>query len=219
MKQVEYINTFLLDDPECLVPMQRPDFYTEQIEVYNETGKPSRAVEVANAFLFNNDGEMLVQKRSHEKSHNPGALDKSIGAHVTVGDTPNHTVMLETVQELQTPSIVLANDFDFKKTLKLMGEYTETIGIIKHLDSRFIELNKKIKGEDVVICNRTHLYVGIYNGRTRLVDKEAKGVLLYNLDDLKKEMEVTPQIFTQDLITYVDLYEEQLWEFVELVQR
>jgi hypothetical protein len=40
--------------------------------------------------------------------------------------------MLETVQELQVPSIVLNNDDDFDKTLKLLSNYTATISVIKN---------------------------------------------------------------------------------------
>ncbi len=218
MKKVEYVNTFILDDPESLVPMPRPDFYAEQMEAFKKGGVPTRAVDIANVFIFNSDGELLVQKRSNQKNHNPGLLDKSIGAHVTVGDNPHHTVMVETVQELQTPSIVLANDFDFSKTLKLMGEYTETIALIKPLDSQFVNLTKIIGGEEYVICNRTHLYVGVYNGRTRLVDKEAKGILLYSIDDLKEEIDALPGAFTDDLKQYLAMYEEGLRKFVKFIK-
>ena len=72
--------------------------------------------------MFNSYGEMIIQKRSFDKNHNPGLLDKSIGGHVQFGDTPDYTAMVETIQELQTPSIVLKNENDFVKTFHLLHQ-------------------------------------------------------------------------------------------------
>lgn len=106
----EILNTFLLDDPETPIPMDRDKFYAEQVNIFQKTGKPTRACEIVDVFIFNSHGQLFMQKRSYHKAHNPGILDKSIGGHVRHTDTPDYTVMVETVQELQTPSIVLKND-------------------------------------------------------------------------------------------------------------
>ena len=78
----EYINTYDLNEPYQVIPMERQSFYDEQIKIYRETGKPNKSVDVVNVILFNESGEMIVQKRASHKRHNPNLLDKSIGGHV-----------------------------------------------------------------------------------------------------------------------------------------
>ncbi len=101
----DLITTYNLDDrPDIVWPMDRKEFYRGQVEAFKKFGKPTKAIAVVSIFLFNEHGELLVQKRSNEKAHNPGLLDKSIGGHIQIGDSPQYTVMVETVQELQVPS-------------------------------------------------------------------------------------------------------------------
>lgn len=214
----EIINTYLVNDPESLVPMKRSDFYQEQVKIFKETGNPTRACDIIDILIFNSDGELMVQKRSKNKAHNPGMFDKSIGGHVSYGDTYSHTVMIETVQELQTPSIVLNNKKDFDKTLSVLSEYTETIAIIKHNDSETHRLTKIINGEKIDILNRVHLYFGIYNGRTRPVDKEANGVLYYTIEDLVDEMRLAPHMFSYDLSYLINTYKNEIVNFIEKVK-
>ena len=195
----EIINTYLLDDLETVIPMDRGDFYKEQVEAFEKTGKPTRANEVVAIFIFNLRQEMLVQKRSYDKKHNPGLLDKSIGGHVRYGDGIDYTVMVETVQELQTPSIVLKNETDFVKTRKLLDDYLTTIAIIKHTKSKFYIFKKLFDDKIVEIANKMHVYFGIYGGSIRPADKEAQGVIFYTLPELEKEMKKFPKTFTNDM--------------------
>lgn len=199
----EQIISYVLGPDNTPVPMDREQFYKEQVEEYRKTGKPSKAVDIVNIFLFNRHQELLIQKRSNNKNHNPGLLDKSIGGHIVHGDSADYTVMVETVQELQTPSIVLRNDLDFIKTLKLLKSYIETIAIVKHHHTKLYHLEKEFNGEKVVIANRTHVYFGIYDGQIRPVDREAKGVLYYTLAELEDEMKRFPDTYTQDMHAYI----------------
>jgi len=63
----EIITTYLLKNPDQKMPMDRDDFYDEQIKVFKETGKPTRAVEIMDTMLFTPDKEIILQKRSHTK--------------------------------------------------------------------------------------------------------------------------------------------------------
>ena len=213
----EILNTFLLDDPETPIPMDRDQFYSEQIASYQKTGKPTRACEIVDVFIFNSDKQLLVQKRSHDKKHNPGLLDKSIGGHVRYGDTPDYTVMVETVQELQTPSIVLKNKSDFKKTFELLTDYLTTVAVIRHGSSDIMLLEKKINGSPVIIANKIHVYFGIYDGRTKTVDKEAQGLLFYTIADLDKEMKSIPSLFTDDIHVLLHKMRGDIEEFLDFL--
>lgn len=215
----EKINTFLIKNPYELIPMDRDDFYNEQVAEYKKNGEPSRAIEVVNIFIFNSHGELIIQKRSFDKKHNPGLLDKSIGGHMQYGDSVEYTVMVETIQELQTPSIVLKNLEDFKKAYKLLSVYLETVALVFPIQATLCSPVKIINGEEIKIANKVNLYVGVYDGRIRPVDREAKGVLFYSLDELKKEMEQTPNIFTDDLRLLMKENIKDFDEFVSLIKK
>lgn len=210
----EVLNTYLLSDPETVVPMDRDEFYCEQIEVFKKTGQPTRAVDIVDVFIFNKAKELLVQKRSFDKTHNPGLLDKSIGGHVRYEDTPDYSVMVETVQELQTPSIVLRDKVHFTKTLNLLREYLNTIAVVKHGETKIVTLNKIIGGEELGIANKVHVYLGVYDGRVKPVDREAKGVLWYSLPDLEREMKQFPDMFTHDMHYFMKEYRGHMEEFL-----
>ncbi|KKW42107.1 MAG: Nudix hydrolase 3 [Candidatus Magasanikbacteria bacterium GW2011_GWA2_56_11] len=194
--------------------MDREAFYAEQIEAWEKTGGPTRAVEILDVFIFNRSGEMLVQKRSYQKAHNPGLLDKSVGGHIRSGDTADFSVMVETVQELQTPSIVLKNDNDFEKALKLLSEYMATVAIIKHVKTKIYIIDKVLKDKIVPIANKVHLYYGIYDGSTRIVDREAKGTLFYSLPELENEMQQFPKAFTSDMHTFIGELRPEMERFL-----
>ena len=199
--------------------MDREEFYAEQTAVYKKTGKPTRAADIVSVFIFNGVGELLVQKRSYDKAHNPGLLDKSIGGHIRYGDTADFSVMVETVQELQTPSIVLKNATDFEKALGLLYEYLTTIAVIKHSQSKIYVLDKIIKEEIVKIANRIHVYFGIYDGSIRPVDREAKGVLFYTLAELDREMQQFPDTFTADMHVFIKELRPDMDRFLNFLSK
>jgi len=216
----ELVTTYnLTKNPEIAEPMDRKKFYKEQTAVFKKTGKPSRAVAIVNVFLFNQHGELFVQKRSRTKAHNPGLLDKSIGGHVQYGDTPQYTVMVETVQELQVPSVTLPTEVEFKKTFKVLTPHLNTVSVLQFIDSRIHFLTKIIDKKKVDVANRYFLYFGIYAGATKTVDRESKGVLLYDLDDLFSELTNYPNLFTEDIKFYSEKYKKEMMRFIKLVRQ
>lgn len=213
----EIVNTYRIDEPETLAPMNRGKFYEEQIESFKKHNRPTRAVDIVGCLIFNPKGEVLLQKRSHSKNHNPGLIDKTLGGHIQYGDVPDYTVMVETIQELQTPSIVLRNKNDFEKTFDLLRGYLGTVSLIKYVDSDIHILPKIIKDERIDIANRLHFYIGVYNGRVKPSDGEAQGVLWYSLEDLEKEMARFPETFTDDIKIFMKRYANQIKEFREYI--
>lgn len=55
---------------------------------------------VANIFLFNQAGEVLLQQRSFDKLNYPGAWDCSVGGSVLAGETPLAAMVREVHEEL-----------------------------------------------------------------------------------------------------------------------
>jgi hypothetical protein len=75
----EIIKIFTKDAPHKSLPYERDVFYAEEFEQSQKGIEISRYIEVVFVFLFNEHGELIVQKRSKTKNHNPNLLDKSIG--------------------------------------------------------------------------------------------------------------------------------------------
>ncbi len=192
-------------------------FYDEEIERSKKWGKPDIAIWVINVLLFNESWEIIIQKRSNHKRHNANMLDKSIWGHIQWWDDPDYTVMVETVQELQIPSIIVKENDDFNKTYNLLKWYLSTIAIIKHIDSKIWEFKKEINNETIYIKNRFSFYMWVYGWSVKNIDREAKGILFYDIDDLIKEMKEYPKLFTHDLHVYIELYKNEIRNFIKII--
>lgn len=213
----EIITTYKLDDLEQVVPMDRDEFYNEQVEVYKKTGKPTRAVAIVQVFLFSPDHDLILQKRSSRKNHNAGLLDKSMGGHIRFGNSPNYTVMVETLEELNVPSIVI-NDLDeFKKTYKLLSNYVSTSAIVQFIDSHTVNSEKTIGKEKILIGNKYYFYLGVYNGAMKPADREAAGLIFTPYDQLKDEIETAPDFYTADVKFFLNKYQKKIEEFLTVL--
>lgn len=194
----EAVTTFEVREPEITIPMDRDKFYENQIKTIKKTGKATMGIETMAVFLFNKESEIILQKWSHLKRHNPYLIDKAIGGHIQYGESSFYTTMVETVQELRVTSIILRIGEDFRKTLSLLlSAYLDNIAIIEELDKGTFQLERIIDGAMHVIPHKVHLYIGVYGGATKPVDKEASGVLYYSLDILAKEIASPARKFYQ----------------------
>lgn len=212
----ELVTTYnLLENSDNPVAMDRGEFYAEQLDLFRKTGKPSKAIAVVSVLLFNARGELFVQKRSSDKAHNPGLLDKSVGGHIQFGDTGQYTAMIETVQELQVPSVTLPTEREFNRTYSFLEPHLHTVSVLRFMDSQIKPFTRIVHGEKVEMVNKYYLYFGVYNGAIKMVDRESTGVLLYSLENLKKELSSYPNMFTHDLQFYIQHYEKDIKKFIE----
>ncbi len=216
----DIITTYKLDDLDQPMPMNREEFYQEQIEVYKETGKPTRATAIVQILLFTPGKEIIVQKRSNTKKHNPGLMDKSIGGHILFSDSANYTAMVETLQELTVPSIVLPNEENFKKTFKLLKNFLNNLTIVQFIDSHTNNFIKVFEEGSAKIASKYYFYLGIYGGAIKPSDKEAAGVLFYKYDNLKKELnsDKTRGLYTDDLHFFINKYDGRIQEFLRILE-
>lgn len=198
---------------------ERKKFYDEVVQQHYHNKTYDKLVHVIGIFLINESWELIIQKRAWSKNHNPNLLDKTVGGHIQRWDTVDYTVMVETVQELQVPSIILKSDDDFGKRFDLLKEYLHTIALIRHIDTKVFTLPKMIHNEMMPITNKLYLFFGIYGGRVKNIDREVKGMLYYELDDLLDEMKAMPTSFTQDLHILLSYYKRQLKDFIRLMRQ
>lgn len=112
----------VLDDPETLVGWARvalapsaPDDDSreeETIDMINEYDEVVGRTTIAEAyraniphrvvyiFMFNEGGDMLLQRRSKTKSYYPDAWSTAAGGHVAAGETYDQAALREVVEEL-----------------------------------------------------------------------------------------------------------------------
>ena len=189
--------------------MDREEFYDAQIESW-----PTHYIEIVCVFLFNEKWQIILQKRSNTKRHNPDLLDKSIGWHVKSGDGIHYTAMIESIQELQVPSLVAQNADEFTKIYEEMSPYLWTCAILEYVEAVDDILPKMIWGELIDIGDRSHVYFGIYSGPLRNADSEAKWILYFTLDELESALEKSPDDFTQDVAIYMKKYGKHMRAFL-----
>ncbi|HAT03897.1 MAG TPA: hypothetical protein DCS29_03955 [Candidatus Magasanikbacteria bacterium] len=211
----EIITTYQLTDLDQQIPMDRDEFYDDQIEVYKKTGKPTRAAAIADIFLFTPESDVILQKRSYRKKHNPGLLDKTMGGHIKFGDTPNYTVMVETLEELNVPSIVTFDFDEFQKTYKLLKSKIGTTAILQFIDSHSVNLEKIFGTEKVLIGNKYFFYLGIYNGSLKPADREAAGLIFIPYDQLQEEIQKTPELYSADVKFFLSKYSSEIEKFLK----
>jgi isopentenyldiphosphate isomerase len=217
MSNSEIVTTYHLDNPWDAHPMERDHFYDEQTDVFKKTGKPSRAVGVFNVLLFTEKKEIILQKRSHKKRHNPSLIDKAVGGHIQYGHTVYYTAMVETVQELQVPSVVLRDNENFEYTYKTLRQSLESCAILKLINTGMYELEKVLNDEKIIIANNVSLFFGIYGGTMKPSDREASGILFYELDVLREEIEKFPDLFTEDLKFYLKKFNREIQSFLKIL--
>lgn len=214
----EIITAYHLNRPWDPFPMKRDEFYDEQIDLAKGGRKANKGVGVFATLLFTERKEIILQKRSHTKRHNANLIDKTVGGHIQYGDSLYYTVMVECVQELQVPAVVLRQDEHFARTYESLSASLESVAIMKMIDSGLIPTKRVFQDDSTVeIVNYTNLFFGIYSGAAKPVDREASGILYYELDVLEKEMEKVPQIFTPDLHYYISTYRTQIDNFLSVL--
>jgi hypothetical protein len=59
----------------------------------------------------------------------------------------------------------------------------------------------------------------VYGWSVKNVDKEAKWILFYELDELFEEFEQFPDLFTQDIKFYFKKYEADIRSFIDLITK
>jgi isopentenyldiphosphate isomerase len=205
----EKITVSPITDIAKKLPYSRRQFYEEQFG----GGRKDLAAHIIDVLLFDPSGDLILQKRSLSKNHNPGLIDKTLGGHITFGNSANYTVMVESVQELLTPSIVLDDETDFDKAFELLQPYIDIISILEKKAVRPWNFKRLHNGRKKMNYNVVHLYFGIYNGRIRPADREASGVLYYSIDQLESEIAATPNLFTDDLIQILGEYRADILAF------
>lgn len=133
----------------------------------HENGILHRAFSV---FLFNDKGEMLLQKRASEKYHSPEQWTNAVCSHPRIEET-----------YLQGA----------KRRLK------EELGIEAELTEKFNFIYKAEVGENLWEHELDYVFTANFDGEFFLNKEEVSEVRYISMEDLDKEMKENPENFTE----------------------
>lgn len=146
----------------------------------HENGILHRAFSV---FLFNDKGEMLLQKRAADKYHSPNQWTNAVCSHPRMGET-----YMEAAQ----------------RRLK------EELGIETPITYRFNFLYKADVGQNLWEHELDHVFTGNFEGEFKLNEEEVSEVRYISIDELDKEMSANPENFTEWFKIILKEYKQHL---------
>ncbi len=177
---------------------ERTKFYADIKREYSTNGKISKKVNSVRLILMNSQGRIYLQKRSNIKNENPGLYDKTVGGHVSFGESWNMAIVRECAEELGIPASILT-DKEFKQIVKTAD--LKVVGIFKNIsvinDFESVRVNKD--GSKFVQPYISAFYVGYYDGAIRFVDGESSGVEVFSLKELTDQIKQQPEKFNEDI--------------------
>ena len=192
-----------------LGPMERDEFYEQIREEFERTGKITRQVKSIRAFLLSSTGMVYIQKRGPNKRQNPSLYDKPIAGHVPSGISYELTLVKEAAEELAVPvAITPAEEFD----LAVRSINLDVVGIFRQIDyiSPFLSVRVEKDGTKFPQPFMSSFFIGYYNGTIRFSHEESTGIEVFSLDQLKREIQVRPQLFTEDKKFMIEKYAQYL---------
>jgi len=162
---------------------------------------------------MNSTGGIYLQKRSKIKTENTGMYDKTVGGHISAGDSFDMTVIRECAEELGFPAAVIEPE-DFGKAIKVTD--LGVIGVFKKIEylpdlmsTRVLNNNKENQSK-IIQPLMNSMYYGYYDGPIKFTDGESSGIEVFSLDELKQEIINNPSKFTEDIKFMIKKYEDLL---------
>ena len=146
----------------------------------HENGLLHRAFSV---FLFNENGEMLLQKRASTKYHSPNQWTNAVCSHPRIDET-----YIEGA----------------KRRLK------EELGIETEITPKFHFIYKADVGQNLWEHELDHVFTGDFNGAVKMNPDEVSEVRYVTMQDLENEMESHPENFTEWFKIILKEYKEHL---------
>ena len=146
----------------------------------HENGLLHRAFSV---FLFNEKGEMLLQKRASTKYHSPNQWTNAVCSHPRI-----HETYIEGA----------------KRRLK------EELGIETEITPKFHFIYKADVGQNLWEHELDHVFTGDFNGAVKMNPDEVSEVRYVTMQDLENEMETHPENFTEWFKIILKEYKEHL---------
>ena len=146
----------------------------------HENGLLHRAFSV---FLFNEKGEMLLQKRAATKYHSPNQWTNAVCSHPRINET---------------------YEAGAKRRL------AEELGIVVDIEEKFHFIYKAKVGENLWEHELDYVFTGLYSSKFNLNPEEVSEVRYILMEDLEAEMLSNPEYFTEWFKIILKEYKEHL---------
>lgn len=146
----------------------------------HENGILHRAFSV---YLFNNKGEMLLQKRASGKYHSPNQWTNAVCSHPKINET-----YLEGAQR----------------------RLNEELGITADLTEKFSFIYKADVGQNLWEHELDHVFTGNYEGNFALNEEEVSEIRYISMQQLDEEMNANPEKFTEWFKIILKEYKDHL---------
>ena len=183
---------------ELIGSMEKKKMHEQMRKEFQKKGKVSVRHKHVRLLLMTSNGRLILQKRSSLKGDNKGMWDKSVGGHVTAGESFDLSMLKECAEELGIPTTIVKEE-EFDKAVSVTD--LQVIGILKRLT--YLDNNQSVRGNSKkgkwTEPNMLQLYIGYYDGHIKFIDKEACGIQIYGIEELEKEIKRNPNEFTEDL--------------------
>lgn len=121
-------------------------------------------------FLFNDRGEMLLQKRAAKKYHSPGKWTNAVCSHPYFGESYQQGA---------------------ERRLR------EELGIEAQIDFSFSFIYKADVGDGLFEHELDHVFTGKYNGEFHLNPDEVSEVRYESLESIQKDIQQHPENYTE----------------------
>jgi isopentenyldiphosphate isomerase len=197
------------DEGEYIGEMEKKEFHEKQRKEFFESGKVSSRHKAVKLVLMTSNGRIILQRRSKWKGDNSGMWDKTVGGHVTKGDSFDLTMLKECAEELGIPATIVDKSM-FESSVATTDLHV--LGILTKLT--YLDFNKshrKQKDNKIwVEPSMVQFYMGYYDGTIRFIDKESCGIQVFSLDELKAEMSEAPDAFTDDVKYILEKFEKYI---------
>jgi isopentenyldiphosphate isomerase len=139
---------------------------------------PSLIHRVVHVLVFNNDGGLLLQKRSMNKDIAPGAWDTSVGGHINPGEDIRDAARREMFEELGITDI---------DNIEFLYTYLYT----NHRESELVSAFR---------CS--------YDGEIHISVDEIDAVRIWSLEEIQQNLgrNIFSGHFEQDIKNYLEIY-------------
>lgn len=193
------------DQKGTVVKTQERKSLLKEIEDYSrQHGDANVAVPAIYVILTNSEGKLYIVKRG-DKPENPNRYCKSVGGHVTAGESHISSLYRETKEEIGA-DVVLTDIVGFHNAVREID--TTRYAVVRPID--FNPWMKSVRavraGEPWVKRYRVMIFAGVFDGPVEFDDGEATGLQLFSKEKLLQEMKATPNKFTYDLEVLLQNY-------------
>ena len=146
----------------------------------HENGLLHRAFSV---FLFNQAGEMLLQRRAAGKYHSPNQWTNAVCSHPRDGESYKEAALRRLSEEL---------------------------GIDTQIEEKFFFIYKADVGGNLWEHELDHVFTGLYEGDFNLNQEEVSEVRYISIENLEKEISENPENFTEWFKIILKEYQQHL---------